>query len=651
MAEIKEGRFFGEIGMLVHMPRTATIQAVEPCLLMELRAADFHNFLKVCIHSITVFDHWRPRMTRIFSQLAPEALSNFRSKLTDYSISLKHLIHSTLALEYFIRHLRKEYSVENVYFWMDAKKFRLGELEGGTDPQAIRKAAQKLVDTYIKNGAEQQVNIDGGLQKDILRQWEEGRITLDMFAKVCVRRCKRCESNTLCAPGRAGSVGSYGQGQLRSIQEERSLSRVCLEHQPGESLPSLTLRALTRVARFTSDDSPHQPVHPALPAAVRPRHDGFTAQDAVHAAAIAPRCPSGGTWNTISKPEVRLWLCSLDPHSLSPRPRSFAPGLRVSDAGFKAVPLTRGISAPTASMSGRGPVPSLPLMPDWPIGDGDTPSGSSGTGPGTGSSLTTGGEHSSDESSPQTPSSSLVPALKGLPDRGSEPRRRVSTFKPSHPVQVRRRSAPGSNAATAASAAAAAENSNAQQEAADHADGTDDPPPAPVRARSVTSAISNRGSVTSSPQALPRPRSSANDQGLTQGLIQSAGQGAGQGLVASRLVTPPQPIPSVSPALPPSTAPSTPPQSRVMNSQSSVASMMATPPGARDLAHMVAKRPPPLVVPDDLSHDSLGVAPKDSAELVPVPVAERSNMDHSEQDPKTAVSDVPAHTLSTLIPR
>jgi len=49
------------------MPRTATIRATEPCVLLELNAADFHHFLK-----------W-----------APEALAIFKRKLTEYSISLK----------------------------------------------------------------------------------------------------------------------------------------------------------------------------------------------------------------------------------------------------------------------------------------------------------------------------------------------------------------------------------------------------------------------------------------------------------------------------------------------------------------------------------------------------------------------------------
>jgi CRP-like cAMP-binding protein len=44
---IKEGQFFGEIGLMIDMPRTATIVAVDDSLLLELRKEDFQNFLQL----------------------------------------------------------------------------------------------------------------------------------------------------------------------------------------------------------------------------------------------------------------------------------------------------------------------------------------------------------------------------------------------------------------------------------------------------------------------------------------------------------------------------------------------------------------------------------------------------------------------------
>lgn len=48
---IGEGQYFGEIGLMVDMPRTATIRATEDCLLLELKKNDFNNFLTLAPES------------------------------------------------------------------------------------------------------------------------------------------------------------------------------------------------------------------------------------------------------------------------------------------------------------------------------------------------------------------------------------------------------------------------------------------------------------------------------------------------------------------------------------------------------------------------------------------------------------------------
>jgi CRP-like cAMP-binding protein len=45
LSTIKEGQIFGEIGLMIAMPRTATIIALNDSLLLELRKEDFQNFL------------------------------------------------------------------------------------------------------------------------------------------------------------------------------------------------------------------------------------------------------------------------------------------------------------------------------------------------------------------------------------------------------------------------------------------------------------------------------------------------------------------------------------------------------------------------------------------------------------------------------
>jgi hypothetical protein len=52
-----------------------------------------------------------------------------------------------------------------VQFWIPAKDFRLSE---DKDPDTIRTEAQEIVEKYIKESSDCQVNINGATRKDIL---------------------------------------------------------------------------------------------------------------------------------------------------------------------------------------------------------------------------------------------------------------------------------------------------------------------------------------------------------------------------------------------------------------------------------------------------------------------------------------------------
>jgi hypothetical protein len=121
---------------MLDIPRTATIEAVSPCLLLELSQKGARKPTRsVCVQAhgswLTDFRH--------FISLVPEILERFNDKLSQYNISLRHcasstarcklpaglicsvchatVIHNPIVLNAFIKHLDGEFSRENIDFW------------------------------------------------------------------------------------------------------------------------------------------------------------------------------------------------------------------------------------------------------------------------------------------------------------------------------------------------------------------------------------------------------------------------------------------------------------------------------------------------------------------------------------------------------
>jgi len=143
VAVVKPRQFFGEVGMVVHLPRTATVVTRKKSLFLELSQADF----------------------RRFTQIAPEVLEAFKDKLEDYNIPLRYLIHNPVLQRRLVQFMESEKSAENIRFWMKAKNFRLSD---NKEPDAARDEAQVICDDHIKDGADTQVNLLGTTQKEIV---------------------------------------------------------------------------------------------------------------------------------------------------------------------------------------------------------------------------------------------------------------------------------------------------------------------------------------------------------------------------------------------------------------------------------------------------------------------------------------------------
>ncbi len=92
MAIVKKLSFFGEVGLVVHLPRTSTVTARKKCLFLELSQSDFRQF---CL-------------------IAPEVLEAFRDKLEDYNIPLRYLIHNPILQDFLMKYMLEEKSAENL---------------------------------------------------------------------------------------------------------------------------------------------------------------------------------------------------------------------------------------------------------------------------------------------------------------------------------------------------------------------------------------------------------------------------------------------------------------------------------------------------------------------------------------------------------
>eukprot|EP01006_Ploeotia_vitrea_P048887 TRINITY_DN67286_c7_g1_i1.p1 TRINITY_DN67286_c7_g1~~TRINITY_DN67286_c7_g1_i1.p1 ORF type:complete len:743 (+),score=360.85 TRINITY_DN67286_c7_g1_i1:38-2230(+) len=96
------GKYFGEIALVRECTRTATITTTKRCVILSITKANFEKFFERC----------------------PEALADFEVKLARYDVAMRSVIYHPLGLHYFTQYLEREYSDENILFWMACRDYR-----------------------------------------------------------------------------------------------------------------------------------------------------------------------------------------------------------------------------------------------------------------------------------------------------------------------------------------------------------------------------------------------------------------------------------------------------------------------------------------------------------------------------------------------
>jgi len=145
------GMHFGEVGVLLpQTPCIATCVCSSKCTLLTLESAAF---------------------LELFGK-DPNLLAEMQLKLLRDKCSLKSALNHKRCRALFTKHIESEFSGESISFFDDCQSALTaaglpGALEGAP-AQALHMLAKKLIDEYIAEGSNQQVNIPGGLQTEIL---------------------------------------------------------------------------------------------------------------------------------------------------------------------------------------------------------------------------------------------------------------------------------------------------------------------------------------------------------------------------------------------------------------------------------------------------------------------------------------------------
>lgn len=130
------GKYFGEMALVAHSTRAASVVSNTHAILMSVGADVFHK----------IFD------------ANPQALCEFKLRCLQEKAELKHILAHPTGLSMFNVFLKKELADENIQFWVAVNNFK---------SDVSNAAAKDLYDKYISESAELQVNVPGKMRKQV----------------------------------------------------------------------------------------------------------------------------------------------------------------------------------------------------------------------------------------------------------------------------------------------------------------------------------------------------------------------------------------------------------------------------------------------------------------------------------------------------
>jgi len=165
------GSYFGEIALVRNTTRTATVMALKNGVMLSFSKAHFDDLF----------------------QSNPSLQADFNLRLCPQDMTMQELMHHTVALKYFTRHLESEYTKENLEFVKAVAEFK--ELGDGGAPQVA--AAKRVFSQHIEPGCPDPINISATASSRLKKRMSASEINQDLFNECLVEIMKLLSNNSL----------------------------------------------------------------------------------------------------------------------------------------------------------------------------------------------------------------------------------------------------------------------------------------------------------------------------------------------------------------------------------------------------------------------------------------------------------------------
>lgn len=142
LAQIGPGSYFGEISILTKTPCRASIRTLSRCMILRVSKENFEK-------------HWCA---------IPEFRAEFLIRILGNGCLLEHILDHDLTRREFLQFVQSEHAAENLAFYLRACEFRR-TFEKRTAAQS-HKEALRILDTYLRIGAPQEVNISAHAREE-----------------------------------------------------------------------------------------------------------------------------------------------------------------------------------------------------------------------------------------------------------------------------------------------------------------------------------------------------------------------------------------------------------------------------------------------------------------------------------------------------